>query len=168
MPNVIDFSSVKERPLLPKGWLSKTLPEARAEIVHAEETVSKVRPDGGGGNRMINLRWKITLPEGHPQYAQFNNQVVFDRIMLEGDGLIMTLLALEALGLAEREELDETDPETGKPKFVVHQKEWDTEDLVGLEADLNITHREYEGRVNQNRGGIRPIQVGMESALDLD
>lgn len=144
----IDFSKVRVLTPVPNGWHA-------AHVKSAREGVSKA------GNSKVTLVWEL-------DDIEFSGRVVFDDIVLEGDGLWNTALVLAALGIVVETEVP--DENGGSRKVYVDSRsggpvEFEPADLIGLAADLRTELSTYEGKTNPKRVAIRAPRVGVSEVL---
>jgi hypothetical protein len=122
---------------LPKGTYD-------LDIVSVEEATTS--------NNNPQLRMKMSVMDG--EYAG-KNVMHFMTITDKTGGFVKEMI--DATGIdAEIVELDEVNPEDGKPFLSI---DFDPEDFVGKQVRADATVREYEGKENNRFNNFRPIEA---------
>ena len=129
-PVTIDLGSISDEPVS-EGWHRVTIERADPKLSNKQQLPS------------IFVLSRVT-DENDPDY----NRTVIWNNMLEGDGMIFTKRAFEALGLPEQ--LD-------YPSYQAL-----ADDLIGREVDVKVKHNTYQGEKTAN------VNQWREASLDIE
>lgn len=129
-PVTIDLGTISDEPVA-EGWHTVTIERAEAKLSRQQNLPS------------IFVLSRVT-DESDPDY----NRTIIWNNMLDGDGMIFTKRAFEALGMPEQ--LD-------YPSYSAL-----ADDLIGREVEVKVKHRTYQGEVQAN------VNQWREPSLDIE